>query len=65
MLQYLSCTNEKGCYYMSQENKRIIELFAQPNTMDKKVKKVFYRGRFRLFLTDEIGYRAAFLFGRI
>lgn len=26
---------------MSQENKRIIELFAQPNTMDKKVKKVF------------------------
>ena len=48
-----------------QENKRIIELFAQPNTMDKKVKKVFYRGRFRLFLTDEIGYRAAFLFGRI
>lgn len=50
---------------MSQENKRIIELFAQPNTMDKKVKKVFYRGRFRLFLTDEIGYRAAFLFGRI
>lgn len=50
---------------MSQENKRIIELFAQPNTMDKKVKKVFYRGRFRLFLTDEIGYRVAFLFGRI
>lgn len=47
------------------ENKELISLFSTPNSIGKRFKKVFWRGRFRLKIQDEIGYRIAFLMGRI
>ncbi len=47
------------------ENIELISLFSSPSTFAKKIKKVFWRKRFRLRLIDEIGYRVAFLIGRI
>ena len=47
------------------EDKELIELFAKPNTIRKRAKKLFWKKRFRRRLADEIGYRMAFLIGRI
>lgn len=47
------------------ENKKILELFTKPNTLRKRIKKVFYKDRFRTLFTDEIGYRILFLIGRV
>lgn len=50
---------------ISKENKKILQLFTKPNTIDKRIRKVFYKKRFRNKLTDEIGYRLLFLIGRV
>lgn len=42
-----------------------IELFKLFNNNNVRFKKVFWKKRFRSKLIDEIGYRVAFLFGRI
>lgn len=47
------------------ENLNLLNLFVSPNGMSKIIKKVFWKGRFRLKLIDELGYRIAFLIGRI
>ena len=47
------------------ENISLIKSFSSPNTFRKKLKKVFWPGRFRKKILDEIGYRVAFLMGRI
>lgn len=46
-------------------NRKLINCFSQPNSIRKKLNKIFWRKRFRLILADEIGYRFAFLLGRI
>lgn len=46
-------------------NKVLIDTFSQPNSFSKRIRKTFWPGRFRLKLIDEIGYRFAFLIGRI
>lgn len=46
-------------------NKELIDMFTEPNTLSKRIKKVFWRDRFRLRLIDELGYRFAFLIARI
>ncbi len=50
---------------IEEKNKAIINAFASPNSIIKKLKKVFWPKRFRLRLIDELGYRVAFLMGRI
>ena len=63
-----SSINYIGKRYSRQikaENSRIIEVFSQPNSLSKRINKVLWPKRFRLRLLDEIGYRFAFLFGRI
>ena len=47
------------------ENRSVLQCFAQPNTLQKRLKKCLSIKRYRLRLTDEIGYRIAFLLGRI
>ncbi len=47
------------------DNKEIMSAFAEPNSAKKRMKKIFWNGRFRLKLVDELGYRFAFLIGRI
>lgn len=55
-------------YYLGEingNNRSNIELFSTPNTIKKRIKKVFSKGRYRLKLIDELGYRFAFMIGRI
>lgn len=47
------------------ENLELMRLFSRPNSNKKRMKKVFWTCRFRLKTIDEIGYRVAFLLGRI
>ena len=48
-----------------ESNKELLQLFTQPDSIGKRVKKVFYKKRFRNILSDEIGYRLLFLIGRV
>lgn len=50
---------------ISPENKALIQLFSEPNSCGKCLRKVFWKKRFRSKLLDEIGYRFAFLLWRI
>ena len=50
---------------MREKDRELILLFSEPNSFKKKMKKVFWKRRFRRRLPDEIGYRIAFLLGRI
>lgn len=50
---------------VTEKNKSIIDVFSEPKTAKKKIKKVLWKNRFRLLWTDELGYRFAFLLGRI
>lgn len=47
------------------QNKQLIGIFSKPNSIKKRMKKIFWKKRFRLRLLDELGYRFAFLLGRI
>ena len=50
---------------ISEENKKLLQLFTRPNYIYKRMKKVFYNGRFRNVFTEEIAYRLLFLTGRV
>ncbi len=50
---------------IKKNNEILIELFSEPNTMRKRIKKVFWPYRFRNRLLDELGYRFAFAIGKI
>ena len=50
---------------ISEENKKLLQFFTRPNYIYKRMKKVFYNGRFRNVFTDEIAYRLLFLIGRV
>lgn len=57
----------KDNYYsrVLDDNKKLIDTFSAPNSFGKRIKKVLWTSRFRLKIIDEIGYRLAFLIGRI
>jgi len=48
-----------------ERDRELLYLFSEPNTVKKRIKKFFWKRRFRKKLPDEIGYRVAFLLGRI
>lgn len=48
-----------------RENVMLIELFSKPNSLKKRMKKVCWKKRFRSKVLDEIGYRMAFLIGKV
>ena len=50
---------------ISREDQRLLELFSTSDSVINRMKKVFYKKRFRKRLLDEIGYRFAFLLGKI
>jgi len=47
------------------ENRELFELFSEPNCLKNRFKKVFWYKRYRTKWLDEIGYRCAFLMGRM
>lgn len=47
------------------ENIRLLNIFSRPNSIKKYIMKVFWPKRFRIRIMDEIGFRVAFLLGRI
>ena len=50
---------------LSDENKKIIELFTLKYNFVKSIKKVFYKNMFRQSFIDEVFCRILFLFGRL
>lgn len=50
---------------INEKDRQLLNLFSEPNSLSKRVKKVFYKKRFRRKLVDELGYRVAFMLGRI
>ena len=48
-----------------KDNIKIINLFSEPYVFSKRIKKFFWPRRFRTRILDEIGYRIAFILGRI
>ena len=48
-----------------KENKELFELFSDRITLKNRLKKVTWKKRFRIMILDEVGYRVAFLLGRI
>lgn len=63
--QIIALLNREYLQNISEDDKRLLSLFSEPNSMLKKMQKVFYKKRFRRKLLDEIGYRIAFAIGRI
>ena len=55
--------NEKS--KIDHDDIKLLELFSMPNTMGKRIKKFWWQRRYRSRILDEIGYRFAFLLGRI
>ena len=50
---------------ISREDQRLLELFSTSDSAINRMKKVFYKKRFRRKILDELGYRLAFLLGKI
>ena len=50
---------------ISREDQRLLELFSTSDSVINRMKKVFYKKRFRRKILDELGYRLAFLLGKI
>lgn len=50
---------------ISDEDQKLLELFSTSNSVANRMKKVFYKKRFRRRMLDELGYRFAFLLGKI
>lgn len=50
---------------LSNENKKIINMFSLKYSFIKSLKKFFYTKRFRQKITDEVMCRVLFLFGRL
>lgn len=50
---------------ISKEDQQLLRLFSAPDSIMNRIKKVFYKKRFRRKLIDEFGYRFAFLLGKI
>ena len=50
---------------LSNENRELISLYVRPNTLIKKLRKLFWKRRFRESIPDEIAYRLLFLFGKL
>lgn len=56
----------KNCHELIlDENKYLFDLFLEKDILKNRLKKVTWQGRFRSKKVDEIGYRFAFLLGRI
>lgn len=56
----------KSCYNsVHNEDLELISLFTSTNSFCNRVKKITWKRRFRSRIIDELGYRFAFLLGRI
>lgn len=45
-------------------NVKLFELFSSSKTLKNRIKRVFWKKRYRVVLLDEIGYRVSFAFNR-
>ena len=50
---------------MLDDNEELIKLFLEPDSFKNRLRKATWRKRFRSRFIDELGYRLAFLLGRI
>ncbi len=63
--RFINYINHYSAYYIINDNKELIELFSTPNNLSKLIRKVLWPHRYRHRIIDEMGYRIAFLLGRI
>ena len=50
---------------LSEKDRELVSLYIRPNSFTKKLRKLFWKKRFRESIPDEVAYRLLFLLGKL